>query len=113
MGHAQLKQEIEKLKKEGIDPVPLRVERHRRMAMAFSPLVFILTGLPLGITTRRAQRSIGFGLSVLIFLGYYLFMVMGQALAQKGMMAVGPALWLGNGVFFALGTLLIWRTART
>lgn len=112
MGHAQLKQEMAKLRKEGIDPVPLRVEMHRRTAMAFSPLIFILTGLPLGIATRRAQRSIGFGLSVVIFLGYYLFLILGQTLAQKGILAAGPALWLGNLVFFAVGSLLLWRASR-
>ena len=112
MSMQQLQAEMKKLSAEGIDPVPLRVELHRRFSMAFSPLVFILTGLPLGVTTRRAQRSIGFGLSVLVFLGYYLFLVLGQALAEKGLLPAAPALWLGNAVFFAIGSLLLWRTAR-
>lgn len=113
MTHGQLRQEMAKLKAEGIEPVPLQVETHRRTAMAFSPLVFILTGLPLGITTRRAQRSVGFGLSVVIFLGYYLFLVLGQTLAQKGALAAGPALWLGNAFFFLVGSLLMWRASAT
>ena len=108
----QLRTEMRKLSGEGIDPVPLRVEMHRRFSMAFSPLVFILTGLPLGVTTRRAQRSIGFGLSVIIFIGYYLFLVLGQTLAEKGILSPAPALWMGNAVFFAAGCLLLWRTAR-
>ena len=113
MTHVQLKQEMEKLRGDGIEPVPLEVETHRRTAMAFSPLVFILTGLPLGITTRRAQRSIGFGLSVVIFLGYYLFLVLGQTLAQKGALDPLPALWLANAVFFLAGSLLMWRASVT
>ena len=108
----QLKTEIAKLSGEGIDPVPLRVEFHRRFSMAFSPLMFILTGLPLGVTTRRAQRSVGFGLSVIVFLGYYLFLVLGQALAEKGTVSPMPALWIGNLVFFAIGLWLLRRTAR-
>jgi len=112
MGMEQLRAEMKKLSAEGIDPVPLRVEMHRRFSMAFSPLVFILTGLPLGVTTRRAQRSIGFGLSVVIFIGYYLFLGLGQTLAEKGVMSPAPALWLGNAVFLAAGCLLLWRTAR-
>ena len=108
----QLRAEMKKLSGEGIDPVPLRVELHRRFSMAFSPFVFILTGLPLGVTTRRAQRSVGFGLSVIIFVGYYLFLVLGQTLAEKGMISPAPAVWMGNLFFMAVGGLLLWRTAR-
>ncbi len=108
----QLRAEIRKLSAQGIDTTPLQVELHRRNAMAFCPLVFVLTGLPLGITTRRAQRSIGFALSVVIFMGYYLFLVLGQALAEKGIAPVAPALWIGNVTFLIIGALLLWRTAR-
>lgn len=108
----QLQDEIGRLKAEGIEPTPLYLELHRRIAMAFSPFVFVLMGLPLGVTTRRAQRSIGFGMSVVIFLGYYLFLIVGQTLAQKGSLAPGPALWLGNLVFMAIGSLLLWRTHK-
>ncbi|MBI3322495.1 MAG: LptF/LptG family permease [Candidatus Omnitrophica bacterium] len=113
MTHIELKQEIARLKSEGIEPVPLHVETHRRTAMAFSPLIFILTGLPLGITTRRAQRSIGLALSVVIFLGYYLLLVLGQTLAQKGVLDAFPALWLGNAAFLLLGSFLVWRASVT
>ena len=112
MSLAQLRGETAKMTQEGIDTTPLRVELHRRFSMAFSPLIFILTGLPLGITTRRAQRSVGLALSVIIFLGYYLFLVLGQTLAEKGLLPAAPAMWLGNAVFFVIGSFLIWRTAR-
>jgi len=112
MSLVQLREETAKMTQEGIETTPLRVELHRRFSMAFSPLIFILIGLPLGITTRRAQRSVGFGLSVIIFIGYYLFLVLGQTLAEKGLMPVAPAMWLGNAVFFIAGSFLLWRTAR-
>ncbi|MBI3318235.1 MAG: LptF/LptG family permease [Candidatus Omnitrophica bacterium] len=107
-----LEAETRRLQAEGIDPAPLRIEADRRLSMAFSPLVFVLIGLPLGITTRRAQRSVGLGLSVLIFLGYYLFLVLGQGLAQKGIVPSQPAMWMGNLFFGILGALLIWRADR-
>ena len=112
MNLQQLQAETERLSAEGIDPAPLRVELHRRFSMAFSPLVFIMTGLPLGVTTRRAQRSVGFGLSVIVFIGYYLFLVLGQTLAEKGVLSPAPAVWMGNLFFLAVGSLLLWRTAR-
>ncbi len=108
----QLKSEQAKLEAAGIRSMPLKVEAHRRIAMAFSALAFVLVGLPLGITTRRAQRSVGFGLSVFVFLGYYLLLVLGQALAEKGLLPTALALWLGNLVCFLVGFVLLWRSAR-
>ena len=108
----QLRVEEAKLQPQGIDTTPLKIEAHRRVAMAFSPLAFVLMGLPLGITTRRAQKSIGLGLSVLIFLGYYLFLIVGQSLAEGGSLPIGLALWMGNAVFFVLGSILLWHSAR-
>ncbi|PIQ83056.1 MAG: LPS export ABC transporter permease LptF [Candidatus Omnitrophica bacterium CG11_big_fil_rev_8_21_14_0_20_64_10] len=113
MSLQELRDEVHRLALQGIDPAPLEMELHRRIAMAFSPLVFILIGLPLGITTRRAQRSIGLGISVLIFVGYYLLLIGGQALGQKGWLPPGPALWLANGVMGTVGGILLWRAARS
>ena len=112
MNPDQLGEEEERLRSQGIDPTPLVLEEQRRIAMAFSPLAFVLIGFPLGITTRRAQRSVGLGLSVLVFLGYYLFLVAGQGLAQKGWLPPGLALWLGNIICFLIGLLLLWHSAR-
>lgn len=109
----QLRIETVKLSQKGIDSTPLQVEYHRRTAMAFSPLAFILLGLPLGITTRRGQRSIGFALSILIFAGYYLFLILGQTMAQKGILNAAPAMWMANGLFFTAGALLLWQAHQT
>ena len=112
MTMGQLEEEIGRFEVQNIDPSPLKLEMDRRVALSFSPFVFMLIGLPLGITTRRAQRSVGFGLSIVVFLGYYMFYVLGQALPQKDLLASGPAMWLGNGVFGVLGFFILWRAAR-
>jgi len=108
----QLGDEAQRLKAEGIDSTPLELESQRRIAISFSPLAFMLVGLPLGITTRRAQRSVGLGLSVLVFLGYYFFLVLGEGLAQRGCLSAGLSSWLGNIVLSLLGAILLWRCAR-
>ncbi len=109
---AMLREEEKKLSAQGIDATPIQVEAYGRVAMAFSPFVFILLGLPLGITTQRGQRSAGLGLSVLIFVSYYLFIVLGQALAQKGVPA-GIALWMGNFIFLIAGLCCFWVAYKT
>ncbi|MBI3616303.1 MAG: LptF/LptG family permease [Candidatus Omnitrophica bacterium] len=112
MNMDQLRVEAAKLQMQGIDATPLKVEAHRRVALAFSPFAFVLVGLPLGITTRRAQKSIGLGLSVLIFLGYYVLLVLGQSLAERGWIPIGPGLWMGNLVLLLAGSVLLWRSSR-
>ena len=112
MSMSQLKEEAEKLEKEGIDPTPLKIEANTRIALSFSPLAFMLMAFPLGITTHRAQKSIGLGLSTVIFMGYYFFLIGGQALAQKGILSPVVSAWLGNWICFLLGSLLLWRVSR-
>jgi lipopolysaccharide export LptBFGC system permease protein LptF len=112
MTFGQLDEEIARLEVQGINAAPLKLEVDRRIAFSFSPFIFILIGLPLGITTRRAQRSIGFGISIVVFMGYYMFYVLGQALAQKELLPSGPAMWIGNIVFGLLGFFVLWRAAR-
>jgi lipopolysaccharide export system permease protein len=108
----QIRLEVASLKAQGVDPSPLKAEAYRRIAMAFSPLVFILIGFPLAITTRRAQRSVGLAMSVVVFVGYYGLLILGQGLAQKGILTAGPAVWLGNIVLGLLGAGLLWRASR-
>ncbi len=112
MDLGQMRKTIAELEQNYIIPAPLYVEMHRRIAMAFSPVVFALMAFPLAITTRRAQKSIGFGMSILIFLGYYLFLAIGQALSEKGLSSAIFAMWLGNGVFSVAGLLLFWKLCR-
>ncbi len=109
---SQLEEEIGRLEAQGIDATPLKIEGHHRIAFSFSPLVFMLIGIPLGITTRRAQRSVGFGLSLFVFLGYYLFLILGQTLAERGWVAPGPALWMSNVIGLTVGMVLMWRSGK-
>nr|NIQ03917.1 LPS export ABC transporter permease LptF [Nitrospinaceae bacterium]NIR57781.1 LPS export ABC transporter permease LptF [Nitrospinaceae bacterium]NIS88243.1 LPS export ABC transporter permease LptF [Nitrospinaceae bacterium]NIU47280.1 LPS export ABC transporter permease LptF [Nitrospinaceae bacterium]NIW08844.1 LPS export ABC transporter permease LptF [Nitrospinaceae bacterium] len=48
----------------------LSVELVHRFALPFSPLVFALVGVPLGIQTTRSGRGGGFALGLLVFLVY-------------------------------------------
>src|SRR5688500_11658751 len=55
------------------DPVTYnlaRVEIHKKFAIPFACIVFVILGLPLGITNRRGGKSSGFSLSIGIILFY-------------------------------------------
>lgn len=109
---AQLRQEMHALASQGIPPAPLEAEMHRRLATAGSGVAFVLIGMPLAIRTRRAERSIGFAISLLLILGYYLLLLGGQALALQGIVPAAPALWLPNAILLIVGLSLLYRIAH-
>ncbi|MFH1645459.1 MAG: LptF/LptG family permease [Candidatus Omnitrophota bacterium] len=103
----ELKDEISKFKSQKIDPTPLIIEIHRKIAMAFSSFIFVLVALPLAINTRRREKSVGFGMSIILLTIYYLLLIGGQALALKGLLTPITGIWLANILYFAAGTVMI------
>lgn len=103
----EIKDEILKLKKQKIDPNPLIIEIHRKIAMAFSSFIFVLIALPLAINTKRREKSVGFGMSLILLTIYYLIFIGGQALALKGLVSPIAGTWLANILYFIIGSVMI------
>ena len=59
----------------------LSVEMLHRFVLPFSPLIFAMVGVPLGIQTTRSGRGGGFALGLLVFLVYYLLYSLTKTLA--------------------------------
>ncbi len=90
----------------------LDVEYHKKLSIPFSCLVFVLLGAPLGIRSRRGGIGIGAGIGILVFLVYYLFLVGGEQLGDRGMVSPAMAMWSPNVVFGGLGIILTVSTVR-
>jgi lipopolysaccharide export system permease protein len=105
----ELKNEIIKLKREGIEPAPLITEINTKISLAFSCLVFILLGCPLAIITRRREKSINFGIAFLIVGIYYLMLMGSQALSLQGYLDPKTAMWIPNIILGSIGALLTYR----
>ena len=106
---SELRSQIEKRKNEGIDPAPLIVHLHEKIALAFSCFVFVLLGIPLAILTRRREKSINFGLAVIVVGAYYLVLIASEALSLQGYMSPAPTTWLANIIFGLIGAILTIR----
>jgi lipopolysaccharide export system permease protein len=83
-----------------------RVEIQKKLAIPFACIVFALLGAPLGIRARRGGLAAAF-LSVGFLLFYYLCLLGGEQLADRGYLAPWISMWLANLV---LGILGIWIT---
>jgi len=108
----ELQKEITKLKKERLDPAPIRnliTHINERLSLAFACLVFMLIGVPLAIITRRREKSINFGIAFLTVGVYYLMFMAAEALSLQGYVDPQIAMWVPNVVFAAIGTLLTYR----
>jgi lipopolysaccharide export system permease protein len=105
----ELKQEIQKLKKEGIDPAPLLTQIHEKIALAFSCFVFILLGSSLAVITHRREKSINFGIAFLIVGVYYLLLMGSEAFSLDGRVDPKIAMWLPNIILGTIGAVLTYR----
>lgn len=112
MSLAELRSEIKKLRASGIDPRPLISEIHKKIALSFSSLAFIFIGLPLAISARRTEKSIGFGLSLMVTIIYYLLFAAGEALSLKGLIHAALGSWLANILLISIGGILLYRTGK-
>jgi len=113
MSVRELRAEIRRLGEAGIAATyPLSAEIHNKFALAFSSLGFVLIGIPLGITTRRSEKSVNFGIGLVLMTLYWVLLIGGKALAQKGVAPPLFSLQFSNFVIGGLGVTLFARLAR-
>ncbi|MBI3253028.1 MAG: LptF/LptG family permease [Candidatus Omnitrophica bacterium] len=109
----ELRQEIKRLGEEGVEGTyPLSAEIHNKIAISFSSLAFLLVGIPLGIATRRSDKSMSFGIGLALMTVYWTLLIGGKALAQKGLAPPFLSLQFSNFVIGACGIYLFGKLAR-
>jgi lipopolysaccharide export system permease protein len=112
MDNHELRQQASDLRQKGL-PYPIYTcEMNLRWALAASPLLFVSLGIPLALRVRRGGRSIGFGLSLLIVLIYYILVMGGVGIAQRGIWPVPPLIWCANGVIALIASGLGWHLKK-
>ena len=90
----------------------LEVEYYKKSSIPFACVVFVLLGAPLGIRSRRGGIGIGAGTGILFFLVYYLFLVGGEQLGDRGLVSPFWAMWAPNVLFGAVGAFLTLAVSR-
>ncbi len=88
------------------------VEYHKKFAIPFACIVFVLIGAPIGVRARRGGYGFAMGMSTLVFVFYYLALTGGEDLADRRILPPWVAMWLSNLVFGVFGLWLLRRTAR-
>jgi lipopolysaccharide export system permease protein len=86
-----------------------RVELHKKYAIPFACIVFVLIGAPLAVRFPRGGVGMVIAFSLVIFSIYWMGLTGGEQLGDKGKISPAWAMWVVNVVFLGLG---IWAFAR-
>jgi len=90
----------------------LSVEAHKKVAISFACVVFVLIGIPIGIRTREGGAGSGLVVSILFFAVYYAFLSAGEKLADRGFVPPSLSMWAANILLGAIGLYLFARANR-
>lgn len=96
----------------GIDPWEIEAELAARLVRNLSILLLPFLAVPLALSPRRAKRSYGFLVGVVVLVGLNQIISTGEALADDDKVSAVVGLWLPFAVFSALTLTFFARTAR-
>jgi lipopolysaccharide export system permease protein len=105
----QLRERAALLRSQGKNYHPPLVEFHKKLAIPMSCLLFAVGAVPLGSRIRRGGRGWSLVISVGCALGYYLLLVAGEGLGDRGKLHEGVAMWLPNLIAALAGVILLLR----
>jgi lipopolysaccharide export system permease protein len=85
------------------------VEVYKKNSMALACLIFVLVGVPLGLAVARAGVGLIATLAVGVFLFYWVTLVQGEKLADRGLLSPELGMWAANLIVGLLGLYLTTR----
>ncbi|PIE53067.1 hypothetical protein CSA37_02920 [Candidatus Fermentibacteria bacterium] len=88
------------------------VEIHKKYSIPFACLIFVLLGVPLGLSSRNSNTGLAVTMSLIFILVYYFFLIGGEQLADRGRIPAWAAMWSPNILLGALGVYLTFRSLR-
>lgn len=90
----------------------LRVEIHKKFSIPAACVVFVLIAAPIGYRVRRGGPTMAAAISIGFFLVYWLFLIGGEKLADRGFVSPWLAMWSPNLLLGALALLWVTRMSR-
>ena len=66
------------------------MEFHKKLAIPVACLVFVLLGIPMAVSTSRSGRGVSITLALAVYLIYYLCLVGGEKVADRGLRRTRP-----------------------
>ena len=108
----QLRNEYNLLRSYGKSSNKYNVELHKKFSLPVASILFIMTGASLGVLFRKGGFTIATGLSFGFFLIYYILMIGGEDLADRGILSPMVGVWSPNLILFLIAAYLMLHTLR-
>jgi lipopolysaccharide export system permease protein len=88
------------------------LEIHKKFALAAACIIFVIVGAPIALRFPRGGVGLVLLVSLIVFALYYVGLIGGEALANKGRLDPVWAMWGTNAVLTAVGLVLLLRMGR-
>src|SRR5205085_5537808 len=88
------------------------VEIQKKFSLAAACLIFVLVGAPVALRFPRGGVGLVIGVSLFIFAVYYVGLIGGEELANRGYISAFWAMWGTNVIMTAVGLVLTFRMGR-
>ena len=88
------------------------VEVHKKWAISAACIVFVIVGVPMALRFPRGGMGLVIGGGLAVFAVYYVGLIAGEGLANKGIVSPATAMWSPNAVMLTLGLIGLWRVSR-
>jgi lipopolysaccharide export system permease protein len=109
MSYGELWEQIKYHETRGvISTIPLWVDFYSKTAFPFAPVIFVILGACLGISSPRRGSFVGFGISLVMTFLYFIIMGLSTPLGKNGLLNPLIAGWTQNFVFILLTIWVIW-----
>ncbi|SVA57266.1 uncharacterized protein METZ01_LOCUS110120 [marine metagenome] len=108
----QLRNEYNLLRSYNKSSNKYNVELHKKFSLPVASILFIMTGASLGVLFRKGGFTIATGLSFGFFLIYYILMIGGEDLADRGILTPMVGVWSPNAILLIIATYLMLHTVR-
>ncbi len=112
MNIRQLRDHVALTRLSGGDPTASLVDIQFNLAFPMVNLIVVLMGIVLASGPRKTTVASGFGLTLLVSFGFYLFMNFGKALGHNGTLSPVISAWTGNVVFLTIFLVMFLKARR-
>ena len=89
-----------------------QVEIHKKFALAFACIIFGLLGAPIALRFPRGGVGLVISVSLGVFALYYVGLIAGESLGNRGVVTPGLAMWAANLILGAVAVLLLARIGK-
>jgi LPS export ABC transporter permease LptF len=98
-----------------IDRVRLSVSRtelNKRYSLSLASLIFCLVGIPLGVTAQRKETTLGFVLSLVTAIVYFVVIMVAEQQSDSPGNFPHLQMWTPNLLFAIIGLVMFWKLSR-